>query len=174
METEIAASWVREVEIRAAREEDLPALEWEGEFIHFRRLYLDAFRRMQRHLSLIWLAFLPEAGLIGQVFIQLDSERPEMADGKDRAYLYGFRIRPTYRSQGLGSRMLNFVQDDLRERGYTLLCLNVAIDNPRAQSLYTRLGFEVVAHEPGIWSYIDHLGRRCWVEEPAWRMEKQL
>lgn len=174
METEIVAKWVQEVEFRAAREEDLPAMEWEGEYIHFRRLYQDAYRRVQRLLSLIWLAVLPEAGLIGQVFLQLNSERSEMADGKDRAYLYGFRIRPAYRSQGLGTRMMNFVEDDLRLRGFSMLTLNVAVDNPRARSLYSRLGFVVVAHEPGVWSYIDHLGRRMWVEEPAWRMEKHL
>lgn len=174
METEIVAKWVRDVEIRAAREGDLPAMEWEGEFAHFRRLYQDAYRRMQRNLSLIWLAVLPNTGLIGQVFLQLNSDRPEMADGKDRAYLYGFRIRPAFRGQGLGTQMMTFVEDDLRWRGYTRLTLNVAVDNPRARSLYTRLGFVVVAHEPGVWSYIDHLGRRQWVEEPAWRMEKHL
>lgn len=174
METEVTARWVQEVEIRSAREEDLPAMEWEGEFTHFRRLYLDAYRRAQRQLSLIWLAVLPDARLVGQVFIQLNSERPEMADGRDRAYLYGFRIRPAFRGQGLGTRMMNFIEDDLRWRGYTRLTLNVAVDNPRARSLYSRLGFVVVAHEPGIWSYIDHLGRRQWVEEPAWRMEKHL
>ncbi len=174
METEVVAKWVHDVTIRAAREEDLPALEWDGEFIHFRQLYRDAYRRAQQNLSLIWLAVLPNAKLIGQVFIQLNSERPEMADGKDRAYLYGFRIRPEYRSQGLGTRIMTFVEDDLRWRGYTRLTLNVAVDNPRARSLYSRLGFVVVAQEPGVWSYIDHLNRRRWVEEPAWRMEKHL
>lgn len=174
METEIVARWVQEVEIRAAREEDLRAMEWEGEFIHFRQLYQNAYRQVQRNISLIWLAMLPNDKLIGQVFIQLNSDRPEMANGKDRAYLYGFRIRPAYRGQGLGTRIMSFVEDDLRWRSFTRLTLNVAMDNPRARSLYTRLGFVVVAQEPGVWSYIDHLNRRRWVEEPAWRMEKHL
>lgn len=174
METEVVAKWVQDVQIREAKFEDLPALEWEGEYKHFRRLYADAYSRTRRNLSVIWLAILPQKGLIGQVFIQLSSERPEMADGTDRAYLYGFRIRPAYRSQGLGTRMMNHVEEDLRYRGFTRLTLNVAVNNPRARDLYARLGYEVVAPEPGIWSYIDHLGRRQWVEEPAWRMEKHL
>lgn len=174
METRISAAWVQEVQIREAEFADLPAMEWEGEFKHFRNLYAEAYRRTKRKLSVIWLALLPQKGLIGQVFIQLNSERPEMADGKDRAYLYGFRIRPSYRGQGLGTRMMTHVEDDLRWRGFTRLTLNVAVDNLQAQNLYARLGYEVVAPEPGIWSYIDHLGRRRWVEEPAFRMEKHL
>ena len=88
--------------------------------------------------------------------------------------MYGFRIRPAYRSLGVGTRMINFIENDLRQRGYRLLTLNVAVNNPRARNLYSRLGFVVVAHEPGIWSYLDDEGRRKWVEEPAWRMEKHL
>jgi len=174
MDTQLVAKWVQDVVIREASSEDISDMEWEGELTHFRNLYADAFRRAQRKLTIIWLAYLEQNRLTGQVMIQLNCERPELADGKARAYLYGFRIRPEYRSQGLGTRIMNHVEDDLRVRGYTTLTLNVAINNPRARSLYTRLGFVVVAHEPGIWSYVDHLGHRQWVEEPAWRMEKHL
>ena len=174
MDTESVAEWVQKVIIRQAEFADLPAMEWEGEFRHFRNLYADAYRRTLRHTALIWLAELPDAGLIGQLMLQLTSERQELADGVERAYLFGFRIRPAYRSQGLGTRMIWHVEEDLRQRGFTRLTLNVARDNPRAQSLYTRLGFVVVGSEPGIWSFIDDTGRRRWVEEPAWRMEKRL
>src|SRR3972149_3510461 len=157
MDTDLIPDLVQQITIRQASISDLPAMEWEGEFKHFRNLYSDAYRRQERNLSLIWLA-----------------ELPELANGKERAYLYGFRIRPAYRSLGVGTRMINFIENDLRQRGYRLLTLNVAVNNPRARNLYSRLGFVVVAHEPGIWSYLDDEGRRKWVEEPAWRMEKHL
>lgn len=174
MDTDLIPNLVQQLTIRQAKFEDLPALEWEGEFKHFRNLYSDAFRRSQQQLSQIWLAELPDRGLVGQVLLQLNCDRPELANGVDRAYLYGFRVRPAFRGMGLGTRMVNYVENDLRWRGFSWLTLNVAVNNPLARSLYNRLGFVVVAHEPGIWSYVDHTGRRQWVEEPAWRMEKHL
>lgn len=162
------------VRIRPLLESDLPALEWDGEYAHFRRLYAEAFQRMQKKLAAHWVADLPGAGIIGQVFIQLSCDRPELADGRNRAYLYSFRIRPAYRSQGLGTLILNTVENDLRRRRFRSITLNVAKDNYAAARLYQRVGYVIVAHEPGIWSYADDDGIWHHMEEPAWRMEKRL
>jgi ribosomal protein S18 acetylase RimI-like enzyme len=169
-----AVSWLEKVEIRTLREEDLLSLEWEGQFKHFRRVYAEAFQRTRVGKAVLWAADLPGAGVIGQVFIQLVCDRLELADGQNRAYLYAFRIRPEYRSQGLGSLILERVEADLRARGFRWVTLNVARDNPRAQALYERKGYRLVAPEPGIWSYQDENGRWRTQEEPAWRMEKYL
>jgi ribosomal protein S18 acetylase RimI-like enzyme len=167
-------NWLHTVDIRHIRKSDLPALEWDGEYSHFRQIYTDAYNRSVRGMSVLWVADLPGAGIIGQVFIQFSCDRPELADGHYRAYLYSFRIKPAYRSAGLGTRILEVVELDLFKRGFHYLTLNVARDNPRAQQLYERLGYKVVAPEPGIWSYIDPDGVWHQVEEPAWRMEKRL
>ncbi len=174
MENTAAKDLVQKVTIRHIRESDLPALEWDGEFTHFRRVYTDAYRRHERGLLIMWVADLPGEGIIGQVFIQLNSNRKELADGKRRAYLYSFRIKAEYRSAGLGSRVLEIVEDDLRRKGYSSVTLNVAKDNEGAQRLYERHGYRIVAHEPGVWSYPDEKGQWQLVNEPAWRMEKRL
>ncbi len=167
-------SWLAQVIIRPVSYEDLPDMEWDGEFTHFRRVYAEAYQRMQRGYSVLWVAELPGVGLIGQVFIQLTCDRPELADGVERAYLYSFRVRTPYRDRGLGSYIMDVVEDDLRRRDFRYVTLNVARDNPRAQQLYVRRGYHVVAPEPGIWSYPDEHGVWHQVEEPAWRMEKEL
>jgi len=172
--TSTQAAWLARVQIRHMVEDDLPALEWNGEYAHFRRVYLDAFERFQRGLSVLWVAELPGAGIIGQVFIQLICDRPELADGSNRAYLYSFRVRPEYRSAGVGSQIMQVVFDDLRQRGFRSLTLNVAKDNPRARKLYEHNHFRIVAHEPGRWTYQDEKGGWQTVEEPAWRMERRL
>ena len=166
--------WMFHVRIRLLEERDLPGLEWEGEYAHFRRLYADALRRMQKKLAVHWVADLPRAGIIGQVFVQLNCDRPELADGRRRAYLYSFRIRPAYRNQGLGTQIMKTVENDLRRRHYRSITLNVAKENTAAARLYQRMGYLIVAHEPGIWSYPDDDGVWHHMEEPAWRMEKQL
>lgn len=167
-------NWMKDVVIRTLKESDLPALEWDGEYTHFRKMYSDACIRQQRGFSVLWLAELPGTGIIGQVFIQLICDRHELADGLYRAYLYSFRIKPAFRSAGLGARMLAVLEADLKRRRFTQLTLNVAKTNNRARKMYERHGFRIVAHEPGCWSYIDHEGNWQQVEEPAWRMEKTL
>lgn len=153
---------------------DLPALEWEGEYRHFRRLYLDTYNRVVSGSAIMWVAANPEGKLIGQMFIQLASSNTELADGITRAYMFGFRMRENYRSVGIGSSMLEHVEQDLAARGFKVLCLNVARANLRAIELYQRCGYVLVAPDPGIWSYQDAEGVWHSMEEPAWRMEKQI
>ncbi len=167
-------AFLERIIIRHLEKSDLKALEWDGEFTHFRKLYTDAYRRMQEGEIVMWVADLPGTGVIGQVFIQLDCGRPELANGIDRAYLYSFRIMPAFRNLGLGTLMMNTVEEDLRKRGFSCLTLNVAKDNPRARKLYERQHYRVTGNEPGIWAYYDHNGVLQHVNEPAWRMEKQL
>lgn len=166
--------WIDRVVIRPVRESDLVGLEWDGEYAHFRRMYAEAYQRVKRGRSAMWIGELPGTGLIGQAFVQYTCDRPELADGRIRAYVYAFRVRPPYRNGGLGTLLLKTVEDDLRTRGFRYVTLNVAQDNPGARRLYERNGFHVIAPEPGIWSYQDQYGSWHTMEEPAWRMEKTL
>jgi ribosomal protein S18 acetylase RimI-like enzyme len=166
--------WLSRLKIRPVLQTDLPALEWEGEFTHFRCLYQEVYRASLEGKSILWVADLPGKGIIGQVFVQLSSNRTELADGVLRAYLYAFRVRPAYRNQGVGRRLLMVAETDLVKRGFRWVSLNVGRDNPEARRFYERYGYRVVAAEPGNWSYLDDQGRRQEVHEPAWRMQKMI
>ncbi len=168
------SSLLSELVIRKVKEEDLPALEWDGEFKHFRRLYAEAYRRSLLGEAVLWLAEFPGKGVIGQLFVHLRSERPELADGKSRGYVYGFRVRPAYRDKGVGTRLLITAEEDLLKRGYRYTVLNVGQDNPDARRLYERNGYRVIGNDPGNWYFIDDRGVRRDVHEPAWRMQKLL
>ena len=178
------ATWIHQVTIRKVQKYDLPALEWEGEYTHFRKIYADAFERSINGRSVLWVAEIPPiepavsdtptTKIIGQLFVQLICDRPELADGADRGYIFAFRVRPTHRSGGLGTRMLAVAEHDLLSRGYKVATLNVAQVNLDARRLYERLGYHVVTSDPGRWSYPDENGFWHFVEEPAWRMEKRL
>jgi ribosomal protein S18 acetylase RimI-like enzyme len=174
MDTKTGAHVLTKMVIRPILESDLPDLEWDGEFRHFRRLYAEIFESTREGKTLMWAAFLDGAGLIGQLFVQLYSSRPELANGRTRAYIYGFRVRSEYRGLGIGSSMMDVAEKDLATRAFRLVTLNVGKDNPDARRLYERRGYRVVADEPGRWSYINDRGERCEVHEPAWRMEKNL
>ena len=170
----ISAEWLSEVEIRIGREEDLPALEWQGELIQFRKLYRQVYQNACDGRASIWVAELEQAGIIGQVFVQFSSSRKELADGEIRAYIYGFRVRPAYRGSGVGTHLLKQVEQDLQKRRFRWVTLNVSRQNLAAQRFYKRNGYQIVAAEAGRWSYVDHMGKRREVDEPAWRMQKNL
>lgn len=160
--------------IRQAEKDDLVDLEWNGEYTHFRRLYADTYMMVEQGKAVIWIAEINGSGLIGQCFVSLKGNRPELADGTVRAYIYGFRVQAQFRNQGIGSRIMHTVEDDLRTRGFQQVTLNVGKDNHDARRFYDRLGYLVAGEDPGRWSYIDDKGIRRDMHEPAWRMVKDL
>lgn len=167
--------WLSRVQVRYLRKRDLRALEWEGQYKHFRRLYANTYRRATKGLAVLWVADLPGVGVIGQAFVQLHLEkRPHLADGKQRAYLHSFRVRPAFRRAGLGAKLLEAAEADLIRRGYSQVNLAVSKSNPDARRLYARYGYQVVGDDPGRWSYQDHRGVWRQVDDPSWRMSKML
>lgn len=160
--------------IRTITSEDLPDLEWGGEYTHFRRLFANAFQNQSKGNAVMWIAELPGTGLIGQAFVQLAGSRLELADGYLRAYIYSVRVRTAYRNSGIGQHIMATAEENLVQRGFSYATLNVGKDNPNAQRFYERLGYAVIAEEHGDWSYLDHRGKRRHVHEPAWRMQKKL
>lgn len=122
----------------------------------------------------MWGAFNKEVGLIGQAFVQLYSNPKERAKNGHRAYVHAFRVKSPFRGLGLGSCLLRVVENDLVQRGYQYITLNVARDNDGARRFYERHGFRIVSVEAGRWSYLDHKGHLRKVEEPSWRMIKPI
>ena len=160
--------------IRHLVKKDLPALEWDGIYLHYRRLYLDTYKSMRAKEAVMWVVEHEQRGIIGQLFVQLIGARLDLADGISRAYINAFRLKPAFRSLGIGSSLLHTVEEDIALRNFEYTLLNVGKDNPDAQRFYERHGYSVVGEEPGNWSYIDHKGRLQHVSEPSWRMRKRL
>jgi ribosomal protein S18 acetylase RimI-like enzyme len=164
-----------EFRIRTLEESDLPALEWNGEYAHFRRLFRQAYEDMRAGSRLLLvLERLPAAAIIGQVFIQWSSSDFRLADGTGRGYLYALRVQPDYRGRGLGTRLLRAAEDSLRAHRMRYASIGVEKTNLRARALYERLGYRLIGEDPGRWSYIDHRGEQQEVSEPAWLLEKKL
>lgn len=169
-ESEIAESII----IRPLLKTDLPALEWDGEYLHFRNVFADVFKKVEKGSVKAWVAVSHDDRMIGQVFLQLSSDRKELADGWNRAYLYSLRVRQAWQNLGIGSKLIEVLEADLRKMGYSRVTLNVARNNQAAIRLYARIGYQIVAEEPGVWSYPDHNNVWRTVSEPSWRMEKKL
>jgi [ribosomal protein S18]-alanine N-acetyltransferase len=163
-----------QLSIRLVTKADLPALEWDGEYWMYREMYGDLYRNCQAGRTLMWVVAEPGGELIGQAFVMLKSGERDAADGEERAYVFSFRVKSGWRNQGIGGYLMGFIEDDLRQRGFKLVTLNVAKENQAAQRLYQRLGYRVVGSRPGIWSFRDPDGVLHRVKEPSWRMIKDL
>jgi ribosomal protein S18 acetylase RimI-like enzyme len=162
--------------IRQVTRTDLPKLEWEGEYWKFRDMFADLYRSSLSGRTLLWVVAHQGGGgeLIGQAFVMLKSGERDAADGESRAYVFSFRVKDQWRNQGIGTYLMNFVEEDLHRRGFKYVTLNVAKENLAAQRLYQRLGYQVVGSRPGIWSFRDPNGNLHRVHEPSWRMIKSL
>lgn len=160
--------------LRLLEEADLPELEWEGQFSHFRKLYQQHYKNYLAGSTLIWVVANQAGKVIGQVFIMLYAKDKEIADGKQRAYLFSFRIRDAWRGQGIGSFVMQFVEDYLRQKGFSWLRLNVAKGNLKAITLYKDRGYRIMGPDSGTWRYEDNNDKWQTVSEPAWRMIKEL
>lgn len=161
------------VTIRALQEADLPALEWDGVYTKYRRVFRQAYEDMRSGLRLLFVALTDDL-MVGQVFIQFNSSDGRYADGWQRAYLYSLRVRPDWQRQGIGSALIKAAETALRTRRFTVAVIAVRKDNPEALRLYQRLGYQIFAEDPGQWDYLDAEGVVQHVEEPSWVLEKTL
>lgn len=164
---------VTDVTIRPLTEADLPALEWDGAYTHYRPIFLEMWRDMQRGQRWLLVA-ASDHQMVGQVFLQFWSSDPRYADGRTRAYLYALRVKPPWRQLGLGTRLVQTAEDLLCARGFDVVTIAVAKDNFGALRLYQRLGYAVFSDDPGVWYFTDVNGVAQTVEEPCWVLGKCL
>ena len=78
--------------------------------------------------------------LIGELyaFLNIEEDR-DFADGETTAYLCAFRVRPEYRGRGIGTRLMETVLADLKERGFRRA--TIGVDEERNERMYRRMGF---------------------------------
>lgn len=159
--------------IRPLIEADLPTLEWDGEYTHYRLAFREMWNDMQRNQR--WLLGAFDGRLMaGQIFVQFWSSDARYADGDKRGYVYALRVKPAWRGQGLGTQLIYAAEAVLRERQFNRVSIAVAKDNLGALRLYQRLGYSTFAEDPGVWYFTDVNGIARHMEEPCWVLEKRL
>jgi ribosomal protein S18 acetylase RimI-like enzyme len=163
----------QKVIIRPIRESEVPALEWDGAYIRYRKVFQQTYEDTVRGQRVMLVA-VQAAQIVGQVFIQLSSTERRYADGYSRGYLYSLRVKSDWQAQGIGTRLVKAAETTLRARGFTTAVIAAGKDNPRARQLYERLGYRAFAEDPGVWYFQDVNGMQQSVSEPCWVMQKHL
>lgn len=159
--------------VRVAVPDDLSKLEWFGQYAHFRRVFRRTFQEQQQGRRVMLIADCNDFP-IGHIFVLLRSKRFSVGDGDPRAYLYSLRVMDMFRGQGIGTRLIAEAEIVICKRGIPWAMIAVAKQNLRARQLYERLGYQIVADDAGQWTFTDHLGKRRFVSEPSWVLEKRI
>lgn len=159
--------------IRPGTVEDLPALEWDGEYKHYRQVYRAALEEARRGHRALLVAQVDEK-VVGQIFLQFESPIPIPGVGGKVGYLYAFRVRPERRGQGIGRALLAAAEKKLYLSGAEWAVIAVAQTNREARRLYERQGYLWLTDDPGEWSYTDERGVARSVREPAHLLWKTL
>jgi ribosomal protein S18 acetylase RimI-like enzyme len=117
--------------------------------------------RRRRSLYTTWLeqhqGFLAlarnESGVVGYAFVRLERGSDDTFPiGERYAELYSLSVAPEWRGQGIGTRLLDFVDAELTSRGLRDLIVSVMLGNADAQRLYERRGLrpaEIVLYRFG-------------------------
>lgn len=161
------------ITLRMGTRDDLPKLEWYGQYAHHRNLFQKAFRDQQLGRRLILVADSNDFP-VGHIFIQFIGQDYAFSDGKKRAYLYSLRVMEMFRGYGIGTRLIQEAETAIRNRGFHWSIIAVAKENQSARQLYERLNYKVFAEETGRWSYLDHEGKTRYVHEPCWLLHKYM
>ena len=161
------------IHIRIATSEDIPHLEWYGQYKHYRNLFRKGYLEQLQNKRLIIVADCNDFP-IGYLFMQLQSNNPRIANGRSRVYFYSFRVMEMFQGKGIGTQLLTEAENMMMDRGFRSSTIAVAKENIAAQRLYERLGYRIFAEDPGKWSYTDHKGDIRRVEEPCWILEKNF
>jgi ribosomal-protein-alanine N-acetyltransferase len=72
-----------------------------------------------------------------------------LAAAADQADVQTIGVRTDFQGRGLGAALLTELLDEAARRSCTAVFLEVRADNPRAQGLYERFGFDVVGVRKG-------------------------
>src|SRR5947207_15755370 len=107
-----------DVKFRFAEQDDLPKLEWYGQYTHFRHVFQRAYEDQLAGRRLMLLADV-NGWPVGQIFIQLETLDDMMVGGGKRGYFYSLRVMDHLQGQGIGTTLVREAESILISRGYT-------------------------------------------------------
>ena len=162
-----------DVSIRQLREDDLPKLEWHGQFKHYRNLFRRSYEGQAKGFRFMLVAVVNEFP-IGRLFIQYGQSRSRLSNGRNKGYLYSFNVMEVFRGKGIGTALIQRAEQVLYADNFKWATISVSKDNDGALRLYQRHGYQIFGDDESKWQYHDHRGRLQQVREFCWLLKKRL
>lgn len=83
---------------------------------------------------------------IGEISLVKDMNDTDYTIPNRRVYVSHLIVKPEYRRQGIGKKLVEFVTDKAKGFGYKEMSIGVDLDNFPALKLYTDCGFNKVVY----------------------------
>lgn len=151
--------------VREFRESDLEKIGWTGAPRHIAYVG-EALKRMEK-------------GEVVLLSIEVDDKVVSMggidfAKTPGAGTLWMLNVHPDYQSRGIGTVLVQSLEERARERGIKVAELGVEHNNPRARNLYERLGYEFIGDGVETWDDEAPDGTISVHTAHIWRMRKQI
>jgi ribosomal protein S18 acetylase RimI-like enzyme len=157
-----------EVNLRAAVEDDLPALEWMGLYTAHRSIIRDAYEAQRRGDALLLVAV--SGGFpVAQVWVDYARKRREAI-----AVLWAVRTFFPLQGRGIGRRMMAAAEHEIVARGITRAQLEVERSNKGALRFYKGCGWRMSGETLEHFMIKDGDEGVHDLELDVWLMEKDL
>lgn len=158
-----------EVAVRTLCERDVRLLEWHGgeDLRSFYEWQWMQHQSCEREILVADFNNFP----IGQVAIQWTGKKthPSFPD------IQSLRVIETFRGLGVGSRLVEACELEASRRDFDKIGIAVGLENPAAQRLYQRLGYQITgAPYSDSWDYQNARGETVHVEETIVDLIKTL
>lgn len=66
------------------------------------------------------------------------------------AMIHNLAVTPHFRGEGLGTQLIEQLEQTMKTKGYEIAALDVDGDNPKAKALYEKLGYKVIGERSGL------------------------
>jgi GNAT superfamily N-acetyltransferase len=151
---------------RMGEADDIAKLEWFGAFAEHREIIAGAFAAQASGEGLVVVATV-KGFPVAQVWARLYGPRQPPR-------FWAFRVMEPLQGAGLGSYLLEFGEQLLFKREYSLCEIGVERNNPAARAFYHQRGYELGYRETEQYSYITPDGERRACTADQWILRKQL
>jgi GNAT superfamily N-acetyltransferase len=153
-------------ECRLGTDEDIPRLEWNGEFSEHRAIIAQAFAAQAAGSGLVMVATV-KTFPVAQLWVRFaDQGRPPR--------FWAFRVMPSYQGHGIGAALLTFAEAELAKRNFEACEIGVDRDNLRVKLLYQKWGYRVAYAQVEDYRYVTPAGEMRKGRADQWIMLKQL
>ena len=157
---------VDDLQVDDLTEADLPSLGWSGTGLHL----VSVRRALERVRS----------GEVEYLAVRTPNGEPIAKVGIDYAAtpgagtLWQMATLEELRGLGIGAHLISAAENRIRRQGLTVAQLDVEVDNPRARTLYERLGYREASRRPASWDVEDPDGSISRYETEVATLRKDL
>jgi ribosomal protein S18 acetylase RimI-like enzyme len=145
---------------------DVDELHWSGDRAHLRAIRA-ALQRVRSGEVEYLVVRTPWGEAVAKGGIDYDQR-------EDAGTIWQLATRSDVQSLGIGTLLIREAEARIARRGVRWAVLGVEDDNPRARSLYERLGYVAFAHEAESWPVEDAAGNQRLHETTVTLLRKRV